>query len=257
MIVIPARNRVTCRLVDVVTDSAAVFNAAVRGADGALIPWSLRAVSPTAYAAAASSGVLPAGELVGCSAVVDGGSGVTGRIFGRMDIEVGGGGSAVVALCVMRGAFNGQRLFGLPGMAPLVGLATNGCPHSYQITQPAAGAVAVMTTAQWGMTRVDGVSFRLVTDANVATRYTYVELQLATGRLLRFHGAYAHTAGVTMDYSFGVGGLRDGSIGNYRQEVMGAFAFPTSGVLRIGAYNLQVGDQFSLATVSGPLWFEL
>jgi len=257
MIVIPERNTCTVRLIDVASDSGAVFQAAVQTATGVVVPFSISVKSPVGFVAASATGTLPAGRLLGCAGIMDGGSGIAGRAAMRVDLSVGGGGGAVLGGCLLRSFFHGGRCFGLPGVRPLVGPLTDEVPYGVPVANPAAGAPAVLTCGSWGFVDLMSVSFRLVADATVATRTAYVERQTGTSKLGRALSNYAHAAGVTIDYFFAQSVIRDGPSSTFREELLSRGGMSGGDVLRVGALNLQATDQLSLISVQGSLWFEL
>lgn len=134
-----------------------------------------------------------------------------------------------------------------------------GKPFTATIANPAAGEpVEIVATVglRWS---IDAISLLLTTDATVITRAVYIEffqiLGTAQGQLI---STAAHVASTAWRYHFTkwYAGGPWGSVACFTLPLLGPNIIDGAMGIRISAYNIQAGDQFSNIYVRGQTWLD-
>lgn len=116
------------------------------------------------------------------------------------------------------------------------------------IPQPAAGAGVAYSIKGEYITRPVAITFRLVTDANVANRVAHVDFEDGNGGVYAFcSGGADQAAGLTWRYGFYPNAApTTSSVSPIKRTVPMPDVFLSPGhLLRIVVDNIQVGDQLS------------
>lgn len=128
-------------------------------------------------------------------------------------------------------------------------------PLTILIPDPAAGANFVFTCPIQFMFKVKDVSFRLVTDANIANRTGAIGIYLnddgATTINKFFISNVVHAASLTKNYFFQETPIRDNTIINYVLEPFTETILKQGDAIASGINNLQATDQISLISIHG------
>lgn len=115
------------------------------------------------------------------------------------------------------------------------------------VAQPAAGANASDTIDGRWLSRLISVSFRLVTDANVANRFVSCDIQDGNGGLVIMQGNFTSVvAGKTAVYSYGrkQDNTQDAT-GLFLTAALDDFFLEPGRVVVLNIHGVQVGDQLS------------
>lgn len=116
---------------------------------------------------------------------------------------------------------------------------------------PAAGAEWSLAGMNSGMVKLHAVRFRLVTDANVASREVSLLFQPDVGGDFMVLGTASQTAGTTRDYYFSHLGVANFTSSSAIWTNLPELGLPLGSSVSSSTPNLQAGDKFSNITVWG------
>lgn len=199
---------------------------------------------------------VPEGEIVGFS-VAQGTAGTKrGDLFVRAVVVAGSQLAAPELSLLAQGYVTEFGGPGFPGLASRGMTETRGGLAVIEVPSPAAGANFSTVVVGAGFARILAVTFRLVTDATVATRRAFVHVfSVAAGfPTLLARSANTQTASLSRDYYFAHWGFA-GFIGSSEIfDPLPPIGVVSGGSIASAVASLQGGDQISQIQVCGEMF---